>query len=152
MERAVSKFVPAEDLVIPYLATDLESAERVTHVIKMPDNDLRKKQARGFYRDVEVNPSLEEQDDIKEKTRDLEGTSETGNNEEITLLEFHVNLDLAGHEDTDEEVNTTGIKLPYIVTIAENNGKVLAIRRNWSEDDPKKTKRQYLCQISGLWL
>ena len=150
LERAVSKFVPAEDLVIPYLATDLESAERVTHVIKMPDNDLRKKQVRGFYRDVEVSPSLEEQDDIKEKTRDLEGTSETGNNEEITLLEFHVNLDLAGYEDTDEKGNTTGIKLPYIVTIAENNGKVLAIRRNWSEDDPKKAKRQYFVHFKFL--
>ena len=148
--RAVSKFVPAEDLVVPYLATDLESCERVTHVIKMMENELRKKQVSGFYRDIEVKPSISEDDDIKNKTRDLEGTDETGNNEEITILEFHVNLDLPGYEDVGEDGEPTGIKLPYIVTIAENNGKVLAIRRNWKEDNPNKTKLQYFVHFKFL--
>ena len=128
--RAVSKFVPADDLLVPYTATDLQSAERVTHVIKRNKNDIRKLQVQGFYRDIELQVSHEE-DSVLTKERELQGVKKAGyNTEEFTLLEIHADLDLPGFESED------GIKYPYIITIDEGSGKVLSIYRNYKENDP----------------
>ena len=150
INRAVAKFVPAEDLVVPYTATDLESCERVTHIIRMSPNDLRKKQVSGFYRDVDVMPYDVDESDIQETYDKLEGTKAMGNDEEMALLEIHVDLDLVGYEDKDETGEDTGIKLPYIVTIDEGSGKVLSIYRNYGEDDPLKIKKQYFVHYKFL--
>ena len=151
MQRAVSKFIPSEELVVPYLATDLDSCERITHVIKMMDNDLRKHQISGFYKDVELEPYQLEEKDLKEAQRKLEGTQKTtGNMEQHQLLEFHVLLDLPGFEDKDEKGEETGIKLPYIVTIHEESGQVLGIRRNYREDDDLKEKIPYFVHFKFL--
>ena len=141
LQRAVSKFIPSDELVVPYLATNLDSCERVTHVVKMMGNDLRKHQVSGFYKDVELEPYQLDEKDLKEAQRKLEGTQKTtGSMEQHQLLEFHVLLDLPGFEDTDEKNKDTGIKLPYIVTIDEDSGQILGIRRNWREDDELKSK------------
>ena len=138
--RAVSKFVPADDLVVPYSATSLEDAEAIIQTIKMSENDLRKQQVNGFYSDIELQkPQSVMKDDVDAKEHDLEGTKKTGKQEMIyTLLECHVNLDLEGFEDKDAEMNPTGIKLPYIVTVDETSRKVLSIRRNYEPTDPKR--------------
>jgi hypothetical protein len=146
LNRPVSKFVPAEDLIVPYSATDLQNAERVTHVIKMSKNELRKLQVSGFYADIEVgNPAIDLTNEIKDKYDDLEGIKPTygESEEEMTLLECHCYLDLEDFPDVDEQGNPTGIKLPYIVTICMDNKMVLSIRRNFMPDDPLKTKIQY---------
>jgi len=131
--RAVSKFVPADDLVVPYSATSLDDAESIIQTIKISENDLRKQQVAGFYSDIELQkPQSINKDEVESEERELEGTKKTGNQETVyTLLECHVNLDLEGFEDKDEELNETGIKLPYIVTIDETSRKVLSIRRNF---------------------
>jgi hypothetical protein len=146
----VAKFVPAEDLVVPYGATDLESCERITQMIRISENDLRKKQVMGFYRDVEVFPTDQEQSSIQETYDKLDGVKGMGNDEEMTLLEVHCDLDLIGYEDKDESGEETGIKLPYIVTIDEGSGKVLSIYRNYSEEDPLKEKKQYFVHYKFL--
>tara|TARA_X000001388_G_scaffold29965_2_gene21294 strand:- start:2128 stop:4512 length:2385 start_codon:yes stop_codon:yes gene_type:complete len=152
--RAVSKFVPAEDLVVPYTASDLDSCERVTHLVKLSENDVRKKQVAGFYRDIDITPSPPDTPtystgNIKDAINNLEGVQTTGESETVSILEFHVNLDLIGYEDKrdDEE---TGIKLPYIVTLEESSGKVLSIRRNYDEDDPLFKKKQYFVHYKFL--
>ena len=152
--RAVSKFVPAEDLVVPYTASDLDSCERVTHVVKLSENDVRKKQVAGFYRDIDITPSSPDTPtystgNIKDAINNLDGLQPTGESETVSILEFHVNLDLIGYEDKrdDEE---TGIKLPYIVTLEESSGKVLSIRRNYDEDDPLFKKKQYFVHYKFL--
>ena len=150
MNRAVAKFVPAEDLVVPYGASDLESCERITQIIRMSENDLRKKQVMGFYRDVEVFPTDQEQNSIQETYDKLDGVKGMGNDEEMTLLEVHCDLDLIGYEDKDESGEETGIKLPYIVTIDEGSGKVLSIYRNYGEEDPLKEKKQYFVHYKFL--
>jgi len=150
--RAVSQFVQAQDLVVPYSATSLDDAEAIIHVLKISANDLRKQQVSGFYRDIDLIPSDESTnaDSIKDKERSLEGVNK-GNPEEIfTLLECHVNLDLEGFEDKDASGEPTGIKLPYIVTIEEGSREVLSIRRNYSEADPKKQKVQYFVHYKFL--
>ena len=135
--RAVSKFVTADDLVVPYTATDLEQAERVTHVIKKSQNEIRKLQVSGFYRDVSLQ-TFDEENRIEEKERKISGVEKTGyHSDDYTLLEIHVNLDLPGFEDPD------GIKLPYIVTIDEGSGNVLSIYRNHKEGDTLFKKQQY---------
>ena len=151
LRRAVSKFVPADDLVVPYTATSLDDAEAIIHVIKMSENDLRKQQVGGFYTDVELQLPSKMEDKVTDKERELEGTKATGRQENIyTLLECHVNLDLEGFEDVGENNEPTGIKLPYIVTIEEGSGKVLSIRRNFAADDPTKNKIQYFVHFKFL--
>ena len=153
--RAVSQFVPAEDLVVPYSATSLEDAEAIVHVLKVSANDLRKQQVAGFYRDIELLPSddgVTETDDVKDKERQLEGVTKSNYNEDVfTLLECHVNLDLEGFEDVDPQTGEpTGIKLPYIVTLEEGSREILSIRRNWNALDVKKEKKQYFVHFKFL--
>ena len=148
--RAVSKFVPAEDLVVPYSATSLEDATAVIHVIKTSQNDLRKQQVNGFYRDIELGEPADTESDLDRKERELEGIQKTQNEDIYNVLEFHIDLDLEGFEDRDEAGEMTGIKLPYIVTIEEATREVLAIRRNFEPDDPLKKKISYFVHFKFL--
>jgi len=149
--RAVSKFIPADDLVVPYSATSLEDAEAVIHVIRMSQNDLRKQQINGFYKDIDLGEPPLQEDKLKQKELELEGIKQTGQEDMYTILEMHVNVDLDGHEDVNpEDGEPTGIKLPYIVTIDEANGKVLSIRRNYKADDPLKKKQDYFVHFKFL--
>jgi hypothetical protein len=149
--RAVSKFVPADDLIVPYTATSLDDAESVIHTIKISENDLRKQQVTGFYSDIELSPPAVIEDKVTEKERELEGTKKTGKPGDVyTLLECHINLDLEGFEDIGPDGEPTGIKLPYIVTIEEGSTKVLSIRRNYAPNDPKKNKIQYFVHFKFL--
>ncbi len=151
MGRAVSKFVPADELIVPYTATSLDDAEAVIHTIKISENELRKQQVSGFYSDIDLGPPGAEPDnELEKKERELDGTKKTGKNEPMyTLLECHVNLDLEGFEDQGTD-GPTGIKLPYIVTVEEGSRKVLSIRRNYAPDDLKKTKIQYFVHFKFL--
>jgi len=149
--RAVSKFIPAEDLVVPYSATSLEDAEAVIHAIKISANDLRKQQVSGFYRDVELGEPAIQTDELKEKKQKLEGIRVEKQDDIYTLLECHVYLDLEGFEDKDPQTGEpTGIKLPYVVTIEESSREVLSIRRNFYETDPKKNKINYFVHFKFL--
>jgi len=152
LERAVSKFVPADDLVVPYSATSLNDAESIIQTIKISENELRKQQVAGFYSDVDLGPPGHiKQDDVEKKEKELDGSKKTGKQEPIyNLLECHVNLDLEGFEDKDAELNPTGIKLPYIVTVDEGSKKVLSIRRNYQPTDPKRNKIQYFVHFKFL--
>src|SRR5210317_503378 len=149
--RAVSKFVPAEDVVMPYVSTDMESCERITHVIKTMGNELRKKQVSGMYRDVDVTMSQTDNNEAQDKYDELDGISAPQNAEDIVLLEFHCDLDIPGFEDKDSQTGEpTGIKLPYVVTVDEGSGQVLAIYRNYREDDPLRKKIQYFVHYKFL--
>jgi len=149
--RAVSKFIPAEDLVVPYSATSLEDAEAIIHVIRISQNDLRKQQVNGFYKDVDLGEPPVQSDQLKEKERELEGVQANGTEDMYTILEMHVNLDLEGFEDVNpEDGEPTGVKLPYIVTVDEANGKILSIRRNFKEEDPLKKKISYFVHFKFL--
>jgi hypothetical protein len=149
--RAVSKFIPAEDLIVPYSATSLEDAEAVIHVIKISENDLRKQQVSGFYRDVELGQPPLKEDEIKSKQRELEGVRVEKQEDIYTLLECHVNLDLEGFEDKDPQTGEpTGIKLPYVVTIEESSREVLSIKRNYKSDDPLKNRTNYFVHFKFL--
>jgi len=145
-QRAVSKFVPAEDLVVPYSASDLMTAERVTHVVKMSYNDIRKLQVAGVYKDVELSTtdSGEDEGSIQGTTDELQGLHPNYSDDVYTLLEIHVDLDLEGFEDPN------GIMLPYIVTIDENSNQVLSVVRNYREQDPLRRKRQYFVHFKFL--
>ena len=150
--RAVSKFVPADDLIVPYTANSLDDAEAIMHVLKISENDLRKQQVGGFYSDIDLGtPGDNVKDEITNKEKELEGISKSGKQQTIfTLLECHVDLDLEGFEDIDPEGKTTGIKLPYIVTIDEGSTKVLSIRRNYAPNDPKRQRVQYFVHFKFL--
>ena len=148
--RPVSKFVPAEYLVVPYETTDLLTCPCVTHVVRTSLNDLRKQQVSGFYRDVPVLPSQQGTSSISEEIDYIDGMSSSNVDYDCTLLEFHADLDLPGYEHQDEEGEETGIKVPYIVTISEENNKVLSIRRNYQEEDPLTTKIQYFVHYKFL--
>ena len=150
--RAVSKFVPADDLVVPYDATSLTDAEAIIHTIKISENDLRKQQVNGFYSDVDLGPpSNTTKDEVEKKEKELDGTKKVGRQESVyNLLECHVNLDLEGFEDKDDELNPTGIKLPYIVTVDEGSKQVLSVRRNYQPTDPKRNKIQYFVHFKFL--
>ena len=148
--RAVSKFVPAEDLVVPYSATSLEDATAVIHVIKTKENDLRKQQVNGFYRDVDLGAPADVESDLERKERELEGIQKTKDEDIYNILEFHVDLDLEGFEDRGPDGQPTGIKLPYIVTIEEASREVLSIRRNYEINDPKKKKISYFVHFKFL--
>jgi len=150
LDRAVSKFVPADDLIVPYTATSLEDAEAIVHVLKISENDLRKKQVSGFYRDVEITPGYSQETEVEKKERELEGTRKTRDEQMFTILEFHTNLDLEGFEDKDMEQNPTGIKLPYIVTLDSSSREVLSIRRNYKAEDPLKNKIEYFTHFKFL--
>ena len=151
--RAVSKFIPADDLVVPYTATSLDDAEAVVHVVKISENDLRKQQVNGFYTDIELTKPVSDvnADKVVDKKRELEGTSKTTRIESMyTLLECHVNLDLEGFEDVGKNGEPTGIKLPYVVTVEEGSQKVLSIRRNYAPNDPLRNKIQYFVHFKFL--
>ena len=149
--RPVSKFIPAEDVLVPYVATDLKTAERVTHVIKMSKNELRKAQVSGVYLDMEGKGSTTDgygggSDSITDAYDDIEGRSPSGTDEQFTLYECHCFLDLDDYPDVDAAGEETGIKLPYIVTVCLDTNEVLAIRRNFAPDDPKKDKIPHFVQ------
>ena len=141
-QRAVSKFVPAQDLVVPYAASDLATASRVTHVLRMDGNDIRKMQLAGFYRDVELS-KYNQEDEVREKIDDIQGTSRTYSDEVYTILEMHVDLDIEGFEDMAPDGEPTGIAIPYIVTLDEGSGNILSIRRNFEEGTGISKKMQY---------
>ena len=142
-QRAVAKFIPAQDLVVPYAASDLQTASRVTHVLRMDANEVRKMQIAGFYRDVELGKYDEDENEVRQKVDELQGTSRTYTDEIYTILEMHVDLDLEGFEDMAPDGEPTGIAIPYIVTIDEGSGEVLAIRRNFAEGAGLAKKTQY---------
>ena len=148
--RAVSKFIPADDLIVPYTATSIEDAEAVVHKLKMSENDLRKKQVSGFYRDIEITPGYSQESEVEKKERELEGVKKTRDDDIFTILEFHMNLDLEGFEDKDNVGDMTGIKLPYIVTLDAGSREVLSIRRNYQPNDPLKNKIEYFVHFKFL--
>ena len=148
--RAVSKFIPADDLVVPYAATSLEDAEAIVHVIKISQNDLRKQQVSGFYRDIELGEPPITENELTKKEHELEGITKDKQDDVYTLIEVHTNLDLEGYEDVGEDGEPTGIKLPYVVTVDEANFKVLSIRRNYKLDDPLKNKINYFVHFKFL--
>jgi len=141
--RQVSKFVEAKDMLVPYNASDLDSADRVTQIINMSENEFRKLQVNKFYRDIEIQSSKPDRDDVDETKESITGVYAQGDYEEIQLFECHCYLDLEKFADTDEKGDETGIKLPYIVTVNADNGEVLSIYRNYDENDAFKNKKQY---------
>ena len=141
LERQVSIFIPAEDVVVPYGAANLETAERVTHVMRKTENEVRKLQVAGFYLDVDLGEPNNTMDEVEKKIAEKQGFRATSD-DRYKLLEMHVNLDLEGYEHEDED-GPTGIALPYVVTIEKGSNKVLSIRRNWNEDDKTHQKRQH---------
>jgi len=150
-QRAVSKFVPADDLIVPYTATSLDDAEAIIHRVKISENELRKQQVSGFYRDVDVGKPSDKETDVEKKERELEGISRTRDEDVFTLLECHVDLDLEGFEDVNQETGEpSGIKIPYIVTLVEGSHEILSVRRNYEIGDPKKTKIQYFVHFKFL--
>ena len=151
-QRAVSKFVPAEDLIVPYSASDLRTAERYTHVVRMTENQIRKLQVNGVYRDVDLSPSEDDESDttIRSKTDDIQGLRPGYSDELYTIYEVHVDVDLEGFEDTGPDGEDTGIKLPYIVTMDADSGKILSIVRNYREQDPLRRKRDFFVHYKFL--
>src|SRR6056300_1008107 len=151
LQRAVSKFVPADDLIVPYTATSSDDAEAIIHRIKISENELRKQQVAGFYRDIDLKPGQLNEDELQQKENELEGRTRSKEEDVFNLLECHVNLDLEGFEDINpEDGEPTGIKLPYIVTIEENSREVLSIKRNYEVGDPKRSKVQYFVHFKFL--
>jgi len=153
LNRAVSKFVAPEDLIVPYEASDISSAERVTHAISMSRNEIKKQQLSGFYADVEIKSESYDPDDdeVQKEIDEIEGLSPSyAEDRDHTVYEVHTILDLAGFEDMDQDGNPTGLKLPYIVTIDESSQTVLSIRRNFVEGDPYKNKINYFVQYKFL--
>ena len=150
-QRAVSKFVPADDLIVPYTATSLDDAEAIIHRVKISENELRKQQVAGFYRDIDIGKPGDKESDVEKKERELEGMSKTANDDVFTLLECHVDLDLEGFEDADQETGEpSGIKIPYIVTVEESSGQILSIKRNYEVGDPNKNKVNYFVHFKFL--
>ena len=150
LERAVSKFIPAEDLVVPYYATNLKEAPRITHVIKQSENDLLKKMSSGFYREVELQKPQKKDDKVQDKYNELEGIKAVQTTDSIyTILEMHVDLDLSDYiaENEEDKIN---IKIPYIVTIEESTRQILSIYRNYKEDDPKFIRKEYFTHFKFL--
>ena len=148
--RAVSRFVPAENLVVPYETADLETCPNITQVVRMSLNDLRKRQLAGLYLDVEVLPAQKELSQVESTMDKIEGVEPSQIDYDCTILECHVDLDLEGYEDVDDDGEPTGIRVPYIVTLSLDNGQVLSIRRNYREDDELKKKIQYFTHYKFL--
>jgi len=149
--RATARFIKAEDLVVPYYAVDLLTAPRITHVMYMTENELRKLQISGFYRDVSMgDPGTIDATELDDKMNEIEGLSRTSNNEEYTLLEVHVDLDIEGFEDVDANGEETGIALPYIVTICKDTNDILSIRPNYNPNDPMRKKIEHFTHFKFL--
>jgi len=148
--RAVSKFIPAEHLVVPYETSDLDTCPNITQVLRMSLNDLRKKQVAGFYLDIPVIPAQEELDSVDSELDRIDGVSPTQIDYDCTILECHVDLDIEGYEDVDDDGEPTGIKVPYVVTISQDNGQILSIRRNYREEDELKRKIAYFVHFKFL--
>ena len=150
--RAVSKFIAPEDLIVPYYTTDLETCPRITNVIKMPENEVKKLQMSGFYMDIDLTGSDDdESSEVKEEIEELTGVQDSYGDSEISVLyEVHCNLDLEGYEDKNDADEATGLKLPYIVTIDTYSNKILSIRRNFDEQDPLKQKIDYFVHFKFL--
>lgn len=149
LQRQVSMYIPAEDVVVPYGASSLQTSGRVTHVMRKTPNEVKKLQAAGFYRDVDLGDPVDTFDDVEKKIAERMGFR-ASSDDRFKLLEMHVDIDLPGLEDTDEDGNETGIALPYIVTIEKNTQTVLAIRRNWHPDDKLKQKRNHFVHYSYI--
>ena len=153
-QRAVSKFIHAEDLVVPYGATDLASSPRITHVIKMDSNDVRKMQLGGFYVDIDLDYSDTSDEnvsgDVQEEIDSIQGVRPSGPSDEMTIYEVHTDLDIEGFEDMGPDGEPSGLKLPYIVTICSDTGDILAIRRNYEEMDPLKRRVNYFVHYKFL--
>jgi len=153
MGRVVSRFIKAEDLIVPYYTTDLHTSPRITHRMAMSENDLRKLQLSGFYREMPMSSpsySADGENSVQDKIDEIDGVSRTGTQAEYTLLEFHVELDIEGFEHTDSDGEPTGLALPYIVTICKDNNTVLSIRRNYEETDPMRKKIEYFTHYKFL--
>jgi len=149
LDRQVSLFVPAEDVVVPYGASNIQTAERVTHVMRKTENELRKLQVAGFYRDVELGDPVDSFDEVEKKIAEKMGFR-ASSDDRYKILEMHVDMDLPGYEDKDEDGEPTGIALPYVVTIEKGTQNVLAIRRNWNPDDENKQKRNHFVHYSYI--
>ena len=150
LDRPVSTFIQATDLVVPYETSNLETCPIITHRIDMSVNDLRKQQVAGFYRDVDIVPSSATPNEVRKEMNKIEGVEPSQGNYDTTILEFHVELDLDGFEHTDEGGEATGIKLPYIVTICEDMSTILSIRRNYLEDSEEFIKIEYFIHYKFL--
>lgn len=153
LQRAVSKFVHAEDVVVPYGATDLLTSPRITHIIHMDSNEIRKMQLAGFYRDVDLPSSSGggvDYSEVQESIDEAQGVQMSGPSQEMTIYEVHTSLDLEGFEDMDSEGEPSGLKLPYIVTILEATGEVLSIRRNYNQSDALMRRQQYFVHYKFL--
>jgi len=148
--RAVSKFIPAENLVVPYETSDLDTCPNITQVVRMSLNDLRKKQVAGFYLDIPVIPAQAEMDSVGDEIDRIDGISASQIDYDCTILECHVDLDIEGYEDVDDDGEPTGIKVPYVVTISQDNGQILSIRRNYREEDELRRKIQYFVHFKFL--
>ena len=148
LTRPVSKFIPAEDIVVPYYASDLKDCERITHVIKMTRNEINKKMAAGFYRDIELSEGSTEPDNLQKKLNELEGVKRTGDDYVHTVLEMHVDLNLDEYENLDKEAKK--IKIPYVVTIDEGSGEILSIYRNYRQDDLNYSRIEYFVHYKFL--
>ena len=142
LNRQTAVYIPAEDIIVPYGATNLESAERVTHRMRKTKDEMARLQYAGFYRDVDLGDPVRVMDEV-EKQKALDQGFNASIDDRFQLLEMHVNLDLPDYPDVDKDNNETGIALPYVVTIEKGTGTVLAIRRNWREDDELKARRQH---------
>jgi len=142
LDRQVSMFIPAEDIVVPYGASNIETASRVTHVMRKTENDVRRLQQAGFYRDVDLGEPNNSFDEVEKKIAEKMGFSVTSD-DRYKLLEMHVDIDLPGYEDEDEDGEPTGIALPYVVTLEKGSMEVLSIRRNWRPEDKRKQKRNH---------
>ena len=152
MQRAVAKFIPAQDLVVPYYATDLKDCERITHVIKMSDNEVLKKQRAGFYRDIELSVKRPEDSSLKQKLDEIEGVKPAGDTEfQHNILEMHVDLDLEEYEkNPDRTKKNKNIKIPYIVTIDEGSQEILSIYRNYDPEDELMKRTEYFVHYKFL--
>jgi hypothetical protein len=142
LDRQTAIYIPAEDMVVPYGAANLETADRVTHRMRKTKNELKKLQYAGFYRDIDLGEPMRVMDEVEKQKAEDQGFS-ASMDDRFQLLEMHVNIDLPGYPDVDKDNNETGIALPYVVTIEKGTGTVLAIRRNWREDDKLKARRQH---------
>jgi hypothetical protein len=148
--RPTSVYVPAEDFVAPYGATDLQTATRYTHIMRKHPNEIRKLQVMGFYRDIDLSTPVPDRNEIQRAKDKLSGEELTDMDDRHILLEMHVDLDLPGYEDVGKDGEETGIALPYVVTVEKSTGKVLSIYRNWKQDDPFKIKRQHFVQYGYI--
>ena len=152
-QRAVSNFIHAEDLIVPYGATDLATSPRITHRITMDSNEVRKLQLAGFYSDIDIptdGTSDDQMDEVQESIDDIQGIHPSNSSTDLTLYEVHTDLDVEGFEDIGMDGEPTGLKLPYIVTILEDTNEILSVRRNYPEDDPMKRAQKYFVHYKFL--